>query len=75
MLFDGVLKGREKADRTRNALGVLHRFKFLFTLPTAIQRKSDYDAIISDYSRAQNLFGKTEVKVHLHFFISFVRHA
>lgn len=63
MLFDGVLKGREKADRTRNALGVLHRFKFLFTLPTAIQRKSDYDAIISDYTRAQNLFGKTEVKL------------
>ncbi|XP_073996795.1 exocyst complex component secretory 5 [Rhodnius prolixus] len=64
LLFDGVLKGREKADRTRNALGVLQRFKFLFTLPSAIDRameKGDYDAIISDYSRANNLFGKTDV--------------
>lgn len=60
------MKGKEKADRTRNALGVLQRFRFLFTLPAAIDRsmqRSDYDAIISDYSRANNLFGKTEVNV------------
>ncbi|BET01653.1 exocyst complex component [Nesidiocoris tenuis] len=66
VLFDGVLKGKEKADRTRNALGVLQRFRFLFTLPAAIDRsmqRSDYDAIISDYSRANNLFGKTEVNL------------
>ncbi|KAK9509163.1 hypothetical protein O3M35_006540 [Rhynocoris fuscipes] len=66
LLFDGVLKGREKADRTRNALGVLQRFKFLFTLPAVIDRamaKEDYDSIISDYSRANNLFGKTEVNL------------
>ncbi|KAF6199539.1 hypothetical protein GE061_007565 [Apolygus lucorum] len=66
VLFDGVLKGKEKADRTRNALGVLQRFRFLFTLPAAIDRsmqRADYDAIISDYSRANNLFGKTEVNL------------
>ncbi|XP_014248601.1 exocyst complex component 2 [Cimex lectularius] len=66
ILFDGVLKGREKAERTRSALGVLQRFRFLFTLPAAIDRsmeRGDYDAIISDYSRANNLFGKTEVNL------------
>uniref|UniRef100_A0A1B6LCB4 Exocyst complex component 2 n=2 Tax=Cicadellinae TaxID=33370 RepID=A0A1B6LCB4_9HEMI len=65
-LFEGVLKRRERADATRNALGVLQRFRFLFTLPVTIERniqRGEYDAVINDYSRAQNLFGKTEVVV------------
>ncbi|KAL1122800.1 hypothetical protein AAG570_003126 [Ranatra chinensis] len=66
MLFDGVLKGREKADRTRNALGVLQRFRFLFTLPASIERnmkRGEYDTIINDYGRVNNLFGKTDVNL------------
>ncbi|KAG8251772.1 Exocyst complex component 2 [Homalodisca vitripennis] len=65
-LFEGVLKRRERADATRNALGVLQRFRFLFTLPVTIERniqRGEYDAVINDYARAQNLFGKTEVVV------------
>lgn len=65
-LFEGVLKRREKADATRNALGVLQRFRFLFTLPVAIERnikRGEYDAVINDYARARNLFGKTDVVV------------
>lgn len=66
-LFEGVLKRREKADATRNALGVLQRFRFLFTLPVAIERnikRGEYDAVINDYARARNLFGKTDVVVN-----------
>ncbi|XP_054278287.1 exocyst complex component 2 [Macrosteles quadrilineatus] len=65
-LFEGVLKRRERADATRNALGVLQRFRFLFTLPVTIERniqRGEYDAVINDYARAQNLFGKTDVLV------------
>lgn len=65
-LFKDVLKRRERADSTRNALGVLQRFRFLFTLPVTIERnvqRGEYDAAINDYSRAQNLFGKSDVVV------------
>lgn len=65
-LFEGVLKRRERADATRNALGVLQRFRFLFTLPVAIEKnikRGEYDAVINDYARAHNLFGKTDVVV------------
>lgn len=65
-LFEGVLKRRERADATRNALGVLQRFRFLFTLPVAIERnikRGEYDAVINDYARALNLFGKTDVVI------------
>lgn len=65
-LFEGVLKRRERADATRNTLSVLQRFRFLFTLPVTIERniqRGEYDAVINDYARAQNLFGKTDVQV------------
>jgi exocyst complex component 2 len=66
LLFERVLRGREKADRTRNALSLLHRFKFLFTLPASIDRNlanQEYDTIINDYARINNLFGKTDLNV------------
>uniref|UniRef100_A0A1B6DWI3 Exocyst complex component 2 n=1 Tax=Clastoptera arizonana TaxID=38151 RepID=A0A1B6DWI3_9HEMI len=65
-LFEGVLKRRERADATRNALGVLQRFRFLFTLPVTIERnikRGEYDAVINDYARACNLFGKTDIVI------------
>ncbi|PSN46362.1 Exocyst complex component 2, partial [Blattella germanica] len=63
-LFEEVLARRDRADATRNALGVLQRFKFLFSLPVSIERnirKGDYDVVINDYARAKNLFSKTDV--------------
>jgi exocyst complex component 2 len=65
-LFDEVLARRDRADATRNALGVLQRFKFLFSLPVSIERnirKGDYDVVINDYARAKNLFSNTDVAV------------
>nr|CAD7410779.1 unnamed protein product [Timema cristinae] len=65
-LFEEVLARRDRADATRNALGVLQRFKFLFSLPVSIERnirKGDYDVVINDYARAKNLFGKTDVPI------------
>lgn len=68
-LFDDVLKRKEQADGTRNALGILQRFRFLFHLPSTLDRniqKADYDLVINDYARAKALFGSTEVQVCMH---------
>lgn len=65
-LFDDVLKRKEQADGTRNALGILQRFRFLFHLPSTLDKniqKADYDLVINDYARANALFGQTEVQV------------
>ncbi|XP_025831157.1 exocyst complex component 2-like [Agrilus planipennis] len=65
-LFDDVLLRRDRAEKTRNALNVLSRFRFLFCLPCIIDRhmqKQDYDIIINDYMRVKNLFNRTEVPV------------
>lgn len=65
-LYDDVLARRDRAEKTRNALNVLTRFRFLFCLPCAIDRnikKKDYDIVINDYIRVRNLFNKTEVPV------------
>ena len=37
-LFQDVLGRKDDADRTRNALNVLQRFRFLFSLPQSIER-------------------------------------
>lgn len=63
-MFDDVLSRREKADKSRAALSVLNRYKFLFCLPTNIERnasKNEFDIIVNDYARAKNLYGKSEV--------------
>lgn len=65
-LFQEVLGRKDKADATRNALNVLHRFKFLFYLPLNIERniqKGDYNLVINDYVRAKTMFGDTQVKI------------
>jgi len=62
MFFD-VLGRKDKADKTRNALTVLNRFKFLFNLPANIRgnlAKEDYDRVIEEYERAKSLYGNTE---------------
>lgn len=65
-IFDSVLSKKELADSTRNALNVLQRYRFLFNLPSSIERnasKGDYDVVINDYSRAKALFEKNEVGI------------
>jgi hypothetical protein len=65
-LFKEVLNRRDKADATRNALSAMQRNKFLFSLPTNIERnsiKGDYDLIVNDYARAKSLFGDSEIEV------------
>ncbi|KAF5284856.1 hypothetical protein FQR65_LT13408 [Abscondita terminalis] len=65
-LFDEVLTRRDRAEKTRNALNVLARFRFLFCLPCVIDRnirKGAYDIVINDYTRVKNLFNKSEVPV------------
>ncbi|KAJ3639449.1 hypothetical protein Zmor_002810 [Zophobas morio] len=65
-LFDDVLARRDRAEKTRNALNVLARFRFLFCLPCVIDRnikKGEYDIVINDYIRVKNLFNKTDVPI------------
>lgn len=65
-LFEDVLQRKDRADGTRSALNVLHRFRFLLYLPVNIERhiqKGDYDVVINDYARAKSLFGDTQVPV------------
>lgn len=71
-LFDDVLRRKDEADGTRNALGVLQRFRFLFNLPAVIDKniqKSDYDLVINDYARANNLYRTSDVQVSNNFFV------
>lgn len=65
-LFSEILSRKENADKTREALSLLTRHKFLFQLPASIDkniRKKEYDLVVNDYSRVKNLFGNTDVKV------------
>lgn len=63
-LFDDVLQRREKADKSRAALSVLNRYKFLFCLPINIEKnaaRNEFDIIVNDYARAKNLYGKSDI--------------
>eukprot|EP00058_Branchiostoma_floridae_P027001 XP_002612492.1 hypothetical protein BRAFLDRAFT_214268 [Branchiostoma floridae] len=65
-MYQDVLGRKDKADATRNALNVLQRFRFLFSLPGSIERNiqnGDYDIVINDYAKAKSLFADTEVQV------------
>ncbi|OWR47027.1 Exocyst complex component 2 [Danaus plexippus plexippus] len=65
-LFSEILTRKENADKTREALSLLTRHKFLFQLPASIDkniRKKEYDLVVNDYARVKNLFGSTDVKL------------
>ncbi|CAH1269792.1 Hypp4243 [Branchiostoma lanceolatum] len=65
-MYQDVLGRKDKADATRNALNVLQRFRFLFSLPGSIERNiqnGDYDIVINDYAKAKSLFADTEVQM------------
>nr|XP_049698816.1 exocyst complex component 2-like [Helicoverpa armigera] len=65
-LFSEILTRKENADKTREALSLLTRHKFLFQLPASIDRnirKKEYDLVVNDYTRVKNLFGNTDVKL------------
>lgn len=76
-LFDEVLARRDRAEKTRNALNVLTRFKTLFCLPCVIERhikKGEYDIVINDYMRVKNHFNKTDIPVKHHCFFMYAVH-
>lgn len=56
MLFQDVLSRKDMADATRNALNVLHRFRFLFNLPCNIDRN-----IKKVFLDLINLFNRTSI--------------
>ncbi|XP_045529762.1 exocyst complex component 2 [Pieris brassicae] len=65
-LFSEILSRKENADKTREALSMLTRHKFLFQLPASIDKnikKKEYDLVVNDYTRVKNLFGNTDVKL------------
>ncbi|KAK0158108.1 hypothetical protein PV328_009154 [Microctonus aethiopoides] len=65
-LFDDVLTRRDRADATRSALSLMHRYKFLFCMPVNIEKnikRGNYDLVINDYARVKNLFGNTDVEI------------
>ncbi|XP_022914951.2 exocyst complex component 2 [Onthophagus taurus] len=65
-LYTDLYTRGERVESTRNALNVLTRFKFLFSLPCSINRnvkKGDYDIIINDYMRVKNLFLKRDIPI------------
>lgn len=65
-LFSEILSRKEHADKTREALSLLTRHKFLFQLPSSIDRnirKKEYDLVVNDYTRVKNLFGNTDIKL------------
>ncbi|CAH0406116.1 unnamed protein product [Chilo suppressalis] len=65
-LFSEILSRKENADKTREALSLLTRHKFLFQLPSSIDRnirKKEYDLVVNDYTRVKNLFGNTDIKL------------
>ncbi|CAG9829620.1 unnamed protein product [Diabrotica balteata] len=45
-LFDDVLARKDRAEKTRNALNVLQRYKFLFCLPCVIERNVEYKHMV-----------------------------
>lgn len=63
-VFADVLKRKDEADATRNALGVIVRFKFIFFLSSKIEesmKNGEYITILNDYTRAKSLYADTDV--------------
>lgn len=48
-VFDDVLGRKDRADATRNALGVLNRFKLLFYLPNTIEKNIQKVTVVLFY--------------------------
>lgn len=66
LIFDNIISRKDKSDSTRNALNVLQRYRFLFNLPSNIDKsmqRKDYDTVINDFFRAKNLFADSSVNV------------
>ena len=65
-LFGESLKRKDRADRIRNAIKILTKFRFLFSLPCNMDKnvaKGDFDIVINDYVRARNVFRDSEVEL------------
>ncbi|OTF74511.1 exocyst complex component 2-like protein [Euroglyphus maynei] len=71
-IFDNIISRKDDADSMRNALNVLQRYRFLFNLPSNIDKsmqRKDYDVVINDFFRAKNLFSDSSVSVFRKVFI------
>lgn len=71
-IFDAIISRKDKSDSTRNALNVLQRYRFLFNLPSNIDKsmqRKDYDVVINDFFRARNLFANSPVAVFRRVFL------
>lgn len=68
-LFKDVLTHKEKADKIRNSLAVLQRFKLLFYLPGRVNQvrestsSESFSQIVSDVDKVRSLFKDTKVPV------------
>merc|ERR1712227_350280 len=68
-VFNDVLTHKEKADKIRNSLAVLQRFKLLFHLPGRVHRcresgdSESFSQVVSDVEKVRSLFKSTNVKV------------
>lgn len=67
-LFEDVLTQKDKADKIRNTLAVLQRFKLLFFLPGRVNElKEDildvdkFSQVVSDVDKVRSLFRDTKV--------------
>ncbi|XP_062520454.1 exocyst complex component 2-like [Corticium candelabrum] len=64
-LFATVLRRKDRADATRNALSVLQRFRYFFSLPRTIERnieQEEYEVVINGYENAKSLIQDKEVQ-------------
>ncbi|XP_004364778.1 hypothetical protein CAOG_01910 [Capsaspora owczarzaki ATCC 30864] len=64
--FSPLLDRKDRSDSIRNVLNVLHRHKFLFSLPRNMQaniRAENLEVAIQDYKRMKSLFGDSEIGV------------
>ncbi|CAG5111692.1 Oidioi.mRNA.OKI2018_I69.chr2.g5970.t1.cds [Oikopleura dioica] len=67
-LFQDVLTQKDKADKIRNTLAVLQRFKLLFFLPGRVNELKDdildvdkFSKVVSDVDKVRSLFRDTKV--------------
>ena len=69
ILFKDVLTHKARADKIRNALAVLQRFKLLFYLPGRVNsarndpQADNFSQLVADIDKVRSLFKETKVEV------------
>ena len=72
-LFKDVLTHKARADKIRNALAVIQRFKLLFYLPgrvngttKAVESGENFSQLVADIDKVRSLFVETKIDVFKH---------